>query len=108
VAASTIPSEDLSRILKDYLALDRVRIYRRLLLARVGLLAVLAALLETSLRGSSPLVRLFTVALCLFPPAWARIVEFAHERRLSRRIEALDGRVTHKFEPRSARGQTPA
>ena len=108
VPASTISPEELSRILADYLALDRVRIYRRLLLARFGLLAVLAALLETSFRGFSPLVRLFTVALCLFPPAWARIIEFAHERRLSRRIEAFDARVTRNFVPPSERGQTPA
>jgi hypothetical protein len=108
VPACTRSPEELSRILADYLALDRVRIYRRLLLARFGLLAVLAALLETSFRGFSPFVRLFTVALCLFPPAWARIVEFAHERRLSRRIEACDARVTHNFVPRSSGGQPPA
>ena len=97
VPASTIAREELSRILSAYLALDRARIRRRLMVARFGLLAVLAALLETSFRGFSPLVRLFTVALCLFPPAWARMVEFAHERRLSQRIEAIDGAGPHRF-----------
>ena len=109
VPASTISPEELSRILSDYLALDRARIFRRLLLARFGLVAVLAALLETLFRGFSPVARLLTIGLCLFPPVWARIVEFARERRLSRRIKAFDaGGVTHNFVLRSERGQTPA
>jgi hypothetical protein len=108
VPASTIPREELSRILSDYLALDRARICRRLMVARFGLLAVVAAFVETSFRGFSPLVRLLTVALCLFPPAWARIAEFAHERRLSRRIEAIDGAVPHGFVRRPTSHQAPA
>lgn len=108
VPASTIPPEELSRILSDYLALDRARIYRRLMVARFGGLAVRAALLETFFRGFSPVARLFTIGLCLFPPVWARMVEFAHERRLARRIEAFDAGVTYRFVSRSASGQTPA
>jgi hypothetical protein len=101
--ASGIPAQELGRILSDYLALDRARIVRRLMVARFGLLSLLAALLETVFRGFSPVARVFTVALCLVPPIWAWIVELGRERRLSRRIEAVDGAVTHKFVARTER-----
>jgi hypothetical protein len=104
--ASGTPSRDLGHILSDYLALDRARIFRRLMVARFGLLALLAALLETVFRGFSPSARVFTVALCLVPPVWARIVELARERRVSRRIETVDGAITHKFVPLFERQQT--
>ena len=91
--ASGTPSQELGPILSDYLALDRARIVRRLMVARFGVLALLAVLLET-IRGFSPFARVFTVALCLLSPFWARIVELGRERRLSQRIERVDGAVT--------------
>jgi hypothetical protein len=100
-------SPELGRILSDYLALDRARILRRLMVVRFGLLAVLAASVETGFRGFSPLARVLTVALCLVPPLYARVVEFARERRLSRRIDFVEGAVTHKIVPRSSRRQAP-
>ena len=106
--ASGTASRELGPILSDYLALDRARIVRRLMVARFGLLAVVAALLETVFRGFSPVARVFTVALCLVPPFWARIVELGRERRLSRRIERVDGAVTHKSLPRSGGHRAPA
>jgi hypothetical protein len=93
-SASATTSPELGRILSDYLALDRARIIRRLMVARFGFLAVLAALLETVFRGFSPFARVVTVALCVVPPLYARIVELARERRLSRRIDCVDGAVT--------------
>jgi hypothetical protein len=105
---SATASPELGRILSDYLALDRARMIRRLMVARFGLLAVLAALLETVFHGFSPPVRVFTVALCLGPPFYARIVELARERRLSRRIDLVDGAVTHKIVPPSGSRQAPA
>jgi hypothetical protein len=104
--SSRTPSRELGHILSDYLALDRARIFRRLMVARFGFLALLAAWLETVFRGFSPFARVFTVALCLVPPVWARIVELARERRLSRRIEAVDEAITHKFGLPSERQQT--
>jgi hypothetical protein len=101
-------SPELGRILSDYLALDRARILRRLMVGRFGLLAVLAASIETICRGFSPLVRLFTVALCLVPPLCARIVELVRERRLSQRVDLVDGVVSHKIVPPSIRPQASA
>ena len=105
--ASGTASQELGPILSDYLALDRARIVRRLMVARFGVLALLAVLLETVFRGFSSSARVFTVALCLIPPVWARIVELGRERRLSRRIERVDGAVTHKFVPRSGGHRAP-
>jgi hypothetical protein len=106
--ASATASPELGRILSDYLALDRARTIRRLMVARFGFLAVLAALLETVFRGFSPLVRVFTVALCLVPPLCARLVELARERRLSQRVDLVDGAVSHKIVPQSGSRQAPA
>ena len=105
--ASGAPSQELGRVLSDYLALDRARIVRRVMVARFGVLSFSAALIETVFRGFSPCARVVTVALCLVPPGWAWIVELAREHRLARRIETVDGAVTHKFVPRSCR-QTDA
>jgi hypothetical protein len=95
--ASGTTSQELGPILSDYLALDRARIFRRLMVARFAVLALSAALLESVVRGFSPFARVFTVAVCLVPPFWARLVELGRERRLSRRMERVDGAVTHKF-----------
>jgi hypothetical protein len=84
-------SPELGRVLSDYLALDRARILRRLMVVRFGLLAVLAASIETVFRGFSPFARVFTIALCLVPPICARIVELVRERRLSQRVDGLGG-----------------
>jgi len=81
--ASGISQEEVSRILADYLALDRARFLRRLVVARFGLLALAAGLLETLIHGFSVFARSFTVGLCLLPPIWAWFVELARERRLS-------------------------
>ena len=88
---SSVPREELGRILGDYLALDRARILRRLMVVRFGVLAVAAALLETVIHGFSAFARSFTVALCLLPPTWAWIVELVRERQLSRH-PTLDGK----------------
>jgi len=90
-STSSVSRDELSHILSDYLALDRARMLRRLMVMRFGLMALAAASLETLIRGFSPFVRAFSVALCLIPPAWAWVVELARERRLVRHRRFLDG-----------------
>ena len=92
--ASSLPQEELRRLLADYLALDRARIVRRVMVVRFVVLAAAAALLETVVHGFSALARSFTVALCLVPPIWAWIVELARERQVSRH-PTLDARAVH-------------
>lgn len=74
-------------MLADYLALDRARILRRLMVWRFGVLAAAAILLETVVHGFSAAARSLTLGLCLLPPAWAWIVELMRRRRI-----LLDGR----------------
>jgi hypothetical protein len=99
--ASSIPRDQLGSILADYLALDRARILRRLLVTRFGLLALLAAVLGTVVHGFFPFARWLTIGLLLLPPAWALMAELRLERRLSRRLDGVDATVTHKFVPPS-------
>jgi hypothetical protein len=51
--ASAVSCDELSDSLADCLALDRVRIFRRLLVTRFALLALLAALVGTFVHGLS-------------------------------------------------------
>ena len=90
--ASSLPQEELHRILADYLALDRARVLRRLMVPRFGVLALAACLFESLLHGFSVVARSFTVALCLLPPIWAWIVELSRERRGSLHRRFLETR----------------
>jgi hypothetical protein len=87
--AASVPREELGRILAEYLALDRARIQRRLMVPRFSLLALAAALLETVIHGFSPIARLLTVGLCLVPPTWAWFVELVWTRRVVQTARAL-------------------
>ena len=87
--ASRLPPEQLGRLIRDYLALDRARILRRLMVVRCGALALVATLLETAVHGFSPIARVLTVALCLIPPVWAWAVELGRARRVIRASRAL-------------------
>jgi hypothetical protein len=89
--ASSVAPEQLGRLVCEDLALDRARIFRRLMVARCGRLALAAGALETAIHGFSPIARLLTVALCLVPPAWAWVVELGHSRRLLRVSRAVPG-----------------
>jgi hypothetical protein len=97
--ASAIPRDQLSRILADYLALDRARIFRRLLVTRFGMLSLLAAVLGTVFHAFSPFARWFPIGLFMLPPTWAWVAELRLERRLSRRLDGVDGVVTDKCVP---------
>ena len=89
--ASTVSHDEVSRILSDYLALDRARMLRRLMVVRFGLMALAAACLETLIHGLSPVRQVVHGCPCLIPPVWAWIVELARERRLLRHRRFLDG-----------------
>ena len=74
-------------MLADYLALDRVRTLRRLLVARLVPLALLLFVAEASL-GLSGVARSVSL-VCLLPPAWAWGRELRLEWRLSRRLQGI-------------------
>ena len=97
--ASAVPPEQLSGIVADYLALDRARIFRRLLVIRCGLLALGAGFASVLLHRVSPVAPWFTCAVFLVPPVWAWIAELRLAHRLSRRLDGIDGIVTDKIVP---------
>jgi hypothetical protein len=98
--AAAVPPDQLSGILADYLALDRARMYRRLLTARCGLLALVAAAFGALVHGPSLFARWIPTGMLLVPPAWAWISELRIEYRRSRRLEGVDGAVTRTARPR--------
>lgn len=96
--SSAVESEELSRIMADYLGLERARIFRRLLVKRFGLLAAAVLMLGTVLRAVPPIPMWFGVGAFVTPPVWAWIVELRRHWRLARRLEHVPGGVTHEVE----------
>jgi hypothetical protein len=97
--ASSVHPEHLSGIMADYLALDRARIVRRLLVTRFGLAAFAVAIVRAAFQWMSSFAAWCTVALLLVPPAWAWIVELHRDRQLARRLRQVPGAVTEVITP---------
>ena len=87
-SAADVGRQEVTRILSDYVALDRARFWRRLLVVRFGLLAMSAALIAHVVPGLSAYGRWMPALLSLTPPAWAWIAEVRLARRLARRLHA--------------------
>jgi hypothetical protein len=94
---SAVSREELGAILQDYLSLERARVFRRLLVTRFGLLALVVAIVAAVTHELSPFARWVPIGLFLAPPTWAWITELRLTRRLSRRLDGLDGAVTHQL-----------
>jgi hypothetical protein len=106
-SVSAMPREQLKAVLAAYLALDRARFLRRLLVRRCGMLALLATLLGI-VQGLSLLARVLMLGICILPPAWAWIAEWRVERRLSHRLSGAGGLVTHNVLATDGSRRTPA
>jgi hypothetical protein len=94
--SSAVESEEFSGIMADYLALERARIFRRLLVKRFGLLAAAVVISGTVLHLLAPIPTWFSVGVFVTPPVWAWIVELRRDRRLGRRLEQVPGGITHE------------
>jgi hypothetical protein len=92
--ASSVDADELNAIMADYLALERIRVFRRLLVKRFAILTVIVA--AVSLSWLSRLAVGFSVSLCLTPPAWAWVVEIRRERRLDGRLKGVSARKVVK------------
>ena len=95
--ASSVSKEELRVILAEYLALDRVRVFRRLFVVRFGLLTMISVLVALIAPGLPAIARWLPPVLCLTPPTWAVIVEFRLARRLARHLEGVDLGATHEL-----------
>jgi Flp pilus assembly protein TadB len=92
--ASGVRPEQLNRVMADYLALERARTFRRLLVRRLGLLALVMVVIGVGFHWLPTFASWISVGLCLVPSAWAWIAEIRLERRLARRLEDIPDRVT--------------
>ena len=90
--ADALAAGDLSAIIADYLALERLRIFRRLLVIRFGILtAVVAAAGWLWL----PIVAMCLAAgLCVVPPLYVLMLEVTRELRLAGRLEQIPNQRT--------------
>jgi len=95
IRSSAVSRAQLNEILSDYLALDRARMFRRVLLKRFGLLALGSVAMAIAITGWPLLIRWIPVALFIAPPLVAWLAELRVEHRLSRRCEGVDVVVTH-------------
>jgi hypothetical protein len=84
---SDVRAEDINAITMDYLALECTRTFRRLLVTRFALLALLFAIISSV--WLSPVALWFSVGLCVVVPALVWTVELRQERRLARRLDAI-------------------
>jgi hypothetical protein len=90
---STRREKDISRTLADYLAVERIRILRRLLVIRFGLLVLAALGVAFVVPGLSAYARWLPVALFLVPPLWAWAAELRLELRLFRTLREVDNQT---------------
>jgi len=96
--ASALPADQLSAIMADYLALEQVRVFRRLLMVRCGLMALLIGAGLGS--GWLPLsASVFGVSLFLGVPVVVWVLECQRARRLAHRLEHVPGREEHVVHP---------
>jgi hypothetical protein len=85
--ASAVRRDQLGAIIADYLALERARHYRRVLVAGFGLLAALILGLGAAAHHSS--ASWFAAGLCLAAPAWAWTIELRCDWRLAKRLDEV-------------------
>jgi hypothetical protein len=94
--ASAVQPDRLSEIMAAYLALERARIFRRLLVKRFSGLAMIVAGVSFLWLSVFPLW--FSVGLCVVVPTWSWIVELGCEHRLARLLNEIPGQAMHVVE----------
>jgi hypothetical protein len=93
---SALSQEEVAGILADYLALERTRIVKRLLLVRCGALTLVALAVAFVARGLSVYARWLPVVLCVTPPIWAWLAELQRTLRLSHRLAGVEDKKVIK------------
>jgi hypothetical protein len=89
IHSSGVEPAQLSAVMADYFALEQARIYRRLLVSRFSVLALVLGIVGLGFRLLTPFASWFSVGMCAVAPTWAWIAEFRCDRRLSRRLNDL-------------------
>ena len=97
--SSTIAPDQVSAVMAGYLALERARIYRRLLVTRFALLAIILAIAGFGFQWMPLYGSWLTLGLCFVAPLWAWVAELKCGRRLARQLERLPDSSTHVVMP---------
>ena len=85
--SSAVRREQLGAIIADYLALERARHHRRMLVMGFGLLAALFLGLGAAVHQSS--ASWLVGGLCLAAPVWAWTIELRCDWRLTKRLDEV-------------------
>jgi len=93
--AADLEQQDAAAVLRDNLALDRARFWRRLFVVRFGLLAVTAFAVGRVIPGLSAYGHWVPALLFLVPPAWAWLAELRLTLTLSKRLHASGSTSTY-------------
>ena len=101
---SALEPEEVSALIAEYLAVERARIWRRLLTTRCMLLGASVVASGLTLRWLPPLAYWITGGLCAVAPMSAWIVELRRDWRLGRHLEGIPGGATYVVPTTRARG----
>ena len=82
----------MSAILADYLALERLRIFRRPFVTRFGILTAIVT--TAGWLWLSTAATYIAAGLRLAPPMCVLLLEMTRERRLAQRLERIPGQRT--------------
>jgi hypothetical protein len=91
IRASAVTQKDLNSILADYLALYETRVFRQVLVGRLGIVACGIALTGIFVDRLSHSLWWISLALCLTPAVGAWIVEHRLKYRLAHRLDGVAG-----------------
>jgi hypothetical protein len=103
---SALRPEELSALVDEYLAVERARIWRRLLTTRFGTLGALIVGTGMTLHWLPPLACWVTGGLCGAAPIGALIVELRRDWRLGRHLQAIPGGATYVLPATPSRQHT--
>ncbi len=99
---SAVRQDELSDLIAEYLALERLRAFRRMLAARFGFLSLAVLVAGAGLDWLPAVAWLVSIALFLAAPLWMWIVEVRRERHLDLRLKSIDGATTDVIQPTAA------
>jgi hypothetical protein len=96
--ASAVGRDDLRNLLAEHMALERLRVVRRLLAVRFGL-GALVTLLGSGVFGWLSLLECFVCTAVLSAvPLWVWLTELWRQRRMTLRLTSIAGATTQSLE----------
>ena len=94
--ASTLEPGTLAALMAEYVSVERARVIRRLLVTRLGTLALIPAVLGLVFHRLTAFTSWFSIGAFLSPAACAWIVEVRRERRLARCLAEIPASTSYE------------